>query len=83
MKNEAKKVLESIRKKSKKALVKLIRDEERREAERQEILSSVTNHIEKKRLEKIFNIEREKVREEQYLLENKFQEDIERVSGIY
>ena len=83
MKNEAKKVLESIKKKSKKALIKLLRDEEKRENERQDILETVVNQVERKRLEKIFEIERAKVREEQTILENKFQEDIDRVNGLY
>ena len=64
-------------------MVKLIKDEEEREIERQEMLSNVVNTVERKRLEKIFEIEREKVREQQKILENKFQEDIDKVSGIY
>jgi hypothetical protein len=83
MKSEARKVLDGLKKKSKKALTKLIKEEEKREAERDEILSTVTSEIERKRLEKIFEIERAKVREQQAMLENKYQEDYEKVNGLY
>ena len=83
MKNEAKRVLDQIKKKSKNALSRLNRDEEVREAEREEMLGGVYNAVERKRLEKIFEIEREKVREQRTVLENKFQQDFEKVNNLY
>ena len=83
MKKEAKKILASIKKKNGKAIAKLDKDEEDREAERQELLLTVSNHLERKRLEKIFEIERNKINEKRTVLENKLKEDFGKANGYY
>jgi len=47
------------------------------------MLGGVYNAVERKRLENIFEIEREKVREQRTVLENKFQQDFEKVNNLY
>ena len=61
MKAEAKIVLDIIKKKSKNTANELGKDEEIREAEREEMFTHTQNLMERRALEKDFKIERERV----------------------